>query len=170
MIMALAMIPEDDVGETFAMLREDMPDDIERLDDVMTYVDETYISGRPARGNQRRRLSLYPVNMWNQYDAVLHARAKTNNASESWHNRFQVLVGKKHPDLYTFLSETQKEQSDVEISIIESNLGRCVREAPSRKWRECQTRLQNIVAEYQDRKADDEVLDYLRNIAYNITL
>lgn len=169
MIMALAMVPEEDVVEIFTLLQDDMPD-IERMNELMTYVDETYVSGRPARGNRRRRNPTYPIRLWNHYDTVLQGRARTNNASESWHNRFQILVGKKHPDLYTALTEIQKEQGDVEISVIESNLGRCVKEAPSKKWREFHVRLRNIVAEYDERKEDDEVLDYLRNIAYTIIM
>lgn len=37
MVMALAMVPEDDVQETFTMLREDMPD-IEGLDEGLNRV------------------------------------------------------------------------------------------------------------------------------------
>jgi len=32
--------------------------------------------------------------------------------SEAWHNRFAVVVGKHHPDLYTALQEFQKQQAD----------------------------------------------------------
>lgn len=47
--------------------------------------------------------------------------------SEGWHNRFQVVVGKNHPSLYVFLSELQKEQSDVEIMIRQLQLGQKIR-------------------------------------------
>lgn len=169
MIMALAMVPEEDVVETFELLRDDMPN-IPQMDELLTYFGETYVSGIPARGRRRYQPPMFPINLWNHYKTVLEGRARTNNSSESWHNRFQILVGKKHPDIYTAITEIQKEQSDVEISVIEANLGRTVREAPSKKWKDFHSRLRNIVAEYEERRADDEVLDYLRCIAYTIVL
>ncbi|KAE9536484.1 hypothetical protein AGLY_007273 [Aphis glycines] len=40
------------------------------------------------------------------------------------HNSFQLVIGKHHPDLYSILSEFQKEQADAMIIIAELSLGR----------------------------------------------
>lgn len=60
----------------------------------------------------------YPPSNWNQYDAGwLHRQGRTNNTSEGWHKRFQVLLGNYCPSLYTFLTWLQNEQEDVETFI-----------------------------------------------------
>jgi len=45
---------------------------------------------------------------------VLQRLARTNNLSEGWHNRFQVVIGRQHPSVYTFFTELGKEQADTE--------------------------------------------------------
>lgn len=181
MTMALALVPPDDVEETFEMLLDDLPADVP-LQEFMDYVRRTYVGGfyvlengrgrgrGGARAGRERIVPTYPIELWNQYDAAVRGESKTNNASEGWHNRFHIMVSKDHPDLYSALTEIQNEQSDTEISVIETTMGRAVRCPPSRRWVEFQNRIQNIVGDYQERKEDDEVLDYLRTLAYNIVL
>lgn len=92
---------------------------------------------------------------------------KTNNVSEEWHNRFQLVIGKKHHlDLYFALDEFQKEQGDVEIMISELSLGRKIRAQPKRKWREFQIRIMAITADFNTYQE----LDFLKKIAHNIVL
>lgn len=194
MVMALAFVPVGDVQETFQMLWEDLPDDVP-LEELMEYMLHTYIGREPRRGGNggqgrgwgrgrgRGRggghgagheaghiIPMYPLTLWNHYEATLQGEAKTNNCSEGWHNRFRLLVNKNHPDLYSALQEIQKEQNETEISVLEYYAGRSVRTAPSRKWKEYQDKIINIVSDYDQRKEDDEVLDYLRCLAYNIVL
>ena len=56
-----------------------------------------------------------------------------------------MLIGKNHPDEYSFIREIQKEQEDTEIVVVELSLGRKVKAALKRKWVEFQGRLQRIV-------------------------
>lgn len=46
-------------------------------------------------------LPRYPSAIWNQYQTALTGSHRTNNVSEGWHNRFQLVIGKHHPDLYS---------------------------------------------------------------------
>ena len=75
-------------------------------------------------GRRRVVSARYPIRIWNQYDAVVKRSAKTNNVSEGWHNRFQMLIGKNHEDVNSFVQEIQKEQGDTEIAVVELSLGR----------------------------------------------
>ncbi|CAD7001369.1 unnamed protein product, partial [Ceratitis capitata] len=100
--------------------------------------------------------------MWNQYEAALQGSHKTNNVSEGRHNRFALLFGKHHPDLYSLLREFQKEQADTEVSIAEISLGKSVKAAPKRKWITIQKRLQGIVANYEHYRRNQDILTYLR--------
>ena len=132
MLMALAYVPIQDVQRVFRLLKND--DEIpETLSPVVKYIEETYVLGVPRRGNRRAVPPRYPIPLWNQYEASINGEQKTNNCSEGWHNRFRLIVGKHHPDLYSFLTEIQKEQADTEIAITELSLGRVVKSALKKK-------------------------------------
>ena len=57
------------------------------------------------------------------YEAVFQETAPMNNVSEEWHNRFQVIIGRYYPSLYSFLTERIQEQGDTETMLAELNLG-----------------------------------------------
>ena len=95
---------------------------------------------------------------------------KTNNASEGWHNRFSTLVGKHHPDLYSALSEIQKEQADSEVAVAELSLGRRIKGAPKRKWIDLHDRIEGIVPNYTNYKNENNEFEYLRTLAHTIVL
>lgn len=168
MLTALAFVPLDDVRRVFNSLKNEAPEDLEQ---VFNYFQEFYVSGRPARGRGRGRTRAveprYPPSFWNVYEATLNGQHRTNNISEGWHNRFHVLMGKNHPDLYSALQQFQKEQGNTEISLIEVGLGKMLKAAPKRTWYENQNRLRNIVEQYD---VYQNKLDYLRVLAYTIIL
>ena len=60
----------------------------------------------------------------NQHLTAINNDSKTNNVIEALHNRFQIMVGKYHPSLYTLLMELKKEQEDVQQMITEVDAGR----------------------------------------------
>lgn len=171
MLAALAFVPIYDVVEYFSKLKAVAPDN---LIDYIQYFDSTYvtgklnlysfiltyitlfgfkkvffITGRPGRGKRKAVAPRYPAHIWNQYDAVASGQAKTNNVSEGWHNRFHLLIGKNHPDIYCFIKEIKKEQGDTEIAVVELSLGRKVKAAPKKKWLETQQKLRRIVLNYE---------------------
>ena len=91
---------------------------------IITYFEKNYVIGRPARGRRRAVQPKYPIELWNQYDATIRGAHRTNNISEAWHNRFRIVVGRHHLDLYSALTELQKEQADVESQLLELQLGK----------------------------------------------
>jgi len=105
--------------------------------------------------------------LWNQYAAVLAKSHRTNNVSEGWHNSFRQVVGKGHSDLYSALLEFQKEQGYTEICVQELTLGKRVKNAPTKKWRDLQTQLENIATDYN---SITPILEYLRNLPYNVSV
>ena len=84
--------------------------------------------------------------------------------------RFQRLVNKHHPDIYSCLREIRKEQADVEVSLLELAQGRAIRDAPKKKWVESRERLAIMVRGYQEFKEQGEIIQYLSNIANAIVL
>lgn len=166
MILALAFVPVTDVPRVFQKLKEVAVDE---LDSIIDYFEKNYV-GTTARGRRAAVVARYPPILWNQRDAALAGDHKTNNVSEGWHNRFRLLVGKNHPDFYSFLQEIQKEQADTEIAITEMSLGRKVKANPKKKWIDYQDKIRNITQEYQNYKSRARELEYLANIGSNIIL
>ena len=92
--------------------------------------------------------------------------ARTNNSSEGWHNRFQVVVGRCHPSLYNFLNELQHEQGDTESMIRQLNLGQKIKNPTSARRRNFEERIFNIVQRHQEYVENDTIIDYLKAIGY----
>lgn len=96
--------------------------------------------------------------------------SRTNNASEGWHNRFAVVVGKDHPSLYMFLVELQKEQGDTEAMFRELDLGRKIKRSENLSRLKTEERLYNVVRQYEMRQEEEGgISQYLRDVGHNIT-
>jgi len=167
MLLALAFVPVPDVVDAFEELYQTIDP---RLKPVFDYFDDTYIRGRQIRGRTQCTPPLYPISLWNQYEATLNGLHRTNNVSEGWHNRFNLLVNKSHPDLCSFLGTIKKEEGDVNTLIVEVGLGKRVRAGKRRKYSSLETRLKNVCDNYDDYKVDTRVMEYLHNVGCNIYL
>ena len=108
----------------------------------------------------------YAPALWNQYNSVIQGYARTNNASESWHNRFQLLVGRNHPRIYAFIRELIKEQADVEYTLRELYLGKKVKSLPKGKLQKREEKISAIVATYEEHREAGTQLEYLKLIGY----
>lgn len=170
MMLALAFVPVERVHEYFRLLSNEIPED---LLPVYEYFQQTYVCGKTATGRAGRPRHVpprYSPALWNQYNAVLQGTARTNNISEGWHNRFQVVVGKHHPSLYTFLTELQKEQADTEILLRQLQSGQKVRKSTDPKRKKREERLYNVVSTYHTYVQNNDIITYLKNVGYNIRL
>lgn len=169
MLLALAFVPVTYVQATFRMLRDAAETPVE-LEPVFEYFSVTYVNGAPRRGRRAALPPRFPVTLWNQYEATRDGQHRTNNVSEGWHNRFRLLVGKHHPDLYTLLLEFKKEQGEVEGTVADLSLGKSVKAAPKKNWITHQNRIRNITLNYDNYRRDGEVLLYLKALSNNIIL
>ena len=167
MLLSLAYVPAEDVPRVLQILQEEAP---ENMLPVLDYFEEYYVVGCPRRGRRRTIPPRYPPTLWNQHTAALTNSHKTNNVSEGWHNRFRVLVGKHHPDLYSALNEIKKEQAAIKVPIAELSWGKKVQNLPKRKWTQLQERIRIITAGYDECKNDHDEIGFLRALAHNIVL
>ena len=157
MMLALAVVPIEDVPRVFNLLKCSSP---EALNPILHYFEETYVIGRGDRGRRRYAVNpRYPPCTWNQHNAALNEEHRTNNVSEGRHN---------HPDIYTIIKEFQKEKGDTEIAVVELSLGKKVKAAPKKKWVDFQRRIQSITANIFNMFKD--LLIFLTAIAYNIVI
>ncbi|CAB0041612.1 unnamed protein product [Trichogramma brassicae] len=131
---------------------------------------KTYVHGKKARGRAKAVAVRYAPVLWNHYQAVLDGTERTNNASEGWHNRFQMIVGKKHPSLYTFLAELQHEQGDTQTLLRQIQLGQAVRKKPDGHFVAVKDRIMNIVMRYDEYVEDDSQLKYIKDLGHYLHL
>mgnify|MGYP007063904573 CR=1 FL=1 len=130
--------------DCFEELKIDAPD---AIFPSLGYFDN-YISGKWARGRRRARPSIYPYNLWNQYERTLINDHCTNIISEGWHNKFQLTVGKHHPSIFAALKELQKEQSETKTMLEELRLDRNIRAQKKKHRISFQTRIRTITMRY----------------------
>ena len=164
---ALAFVPPEDVVDVFDTLYNELP---EEFLPVANYFEVNYIRGVRAIGRRKAVAVRYAPASWNHYSSVLQGTARTNNASEGWHNRFQLLVGKRHPSLYSFLKELKKEQADVEYIRRELRLGKRVKNLPKNSLQRVEDRIRAIVNDYQAFKDEENELEYLNSLGFNLHL
>ncbi len=154
MLLALAFVSEADVLTSFVELCREC---LAELHSIYDEFKEFFVTGKPARDRCPVTRPRYPVSLWNQYETAINKSYSTDNLSESWHNRFQLVVGKNHLDIYTAIGEIQKEQGYTEIYINELAMGKKVKVLPTKKWNKLPRRFESIATEYNTRPG----LEYL---------
>lgn len=168
-LVALAFVPSQDIATHCQSLEDDMPKD---FIPVYEYFTSTYVLSRTVgRGRTRRIIPpRYSPALWCQYNAVMQQTARTNNISEGWHNRLQVVMGKDHPSFYAFISELRKEQADTEIMIRQLQLGQKIRKGQDPKRLKKEERMFAIVSQYDTYVENDDVMAYLKSLGYYVSL
>lgn len=157
---SLSHVPVDHVLDAFHTLVEGMPAN-ERINDVVTYFEHTYIRGRrrPGRGDNYGP-AIFPIPMWNQFDSAGDGIARTTNSVEGWHHSLQSLFMCKHPTLWRFLAGIERDCQLNKASYLQSTTG--IVHVPRKKYRDLKARVARAVAAY----GDSDTLTYLRAIAH----
>ena len=102
-LSALAHVPVDDVVDAFELLAEDMPEH-EKMDELLSYFEHTYIRGRRLRGRGANYgAATFPIPLWNQFESAGDGIARTTNMVEGWHHGMQSLFMCSHPTLWLLL-------------------------------------------------------------------
>ena len=163
MMCALAFVPPNDVPDLFDRLYNELPEEFLSVADAFEL---NYIRGRRAQGRRRAVKVKYAPAAWNQYNSVIQGYARTNNQSEGWHNRFQLLVGRNHPGIYAFIRELIKEQADIEYTLRDLSLGKKVKSLPKGRLQQREEKISAIVATYEEHRDAGTELEYLKLIGY----
>ena len=157
MIPALAFVPVDKVLQSFEFLQESLSEEI-----VVDYFEDNYI-GRLRRN--RRAIPMFDASIWNVHSRVTNDLSRTNNAVEGWNRKMQSGVSCHHPNIWRFLQILKREQSLNNVNVNQL-LGGHMPQAPKKKYKDCATRIVNIVADFENR----DIKNYIKAIAYNISL
>jgi MULE transposase domain/FLYWCH zinc finger domain len=166
-LLALPFVPLDDVENVFQELKNEIH---ESVDDLATYIEVTYILGKPARGRRRAVAPRFPMELWNVYEMTLSKMQRTNNIVEGWNSRFQKLINAHHATVWKFLDFIKKDQRQNEILIIQSLGGHRVKKPISKSSLTNQTQVERIVRKYQKRKDDGEIGRYLLSLSHKLKL
>ncbi|XP_052119465.1 uncharacterized protein LOC127748746, partial [Frankliniella occidentalis] len=131
-VVGLAFVPTEDVEEAFNEAKAAAP---RSMRDFVKYFEETYVLGKRARNRRQRRPPRYLPALWNQHQAARDNEPRTNNQTEGWHNRFQLVVGKSHPTLYKIIDEFKKEEADTRVMLNEIDAGRSIKPPQRLKYK-----------------------------------
>ena len=109
-LLALAFVPEHDVVDRFQELTDKFHDlvdefpELERVHELLCYVDLYYIRGIERQNGRGRAPPKYPIAMWNHFLDPANDVPRTTNAVEGYHNGLNSLFLSKHPTLWKVLS------------------------------------------------------------------
>jgi len=160
-LSALAFVPSNDVQETFELLAESSPQNIDHLDELTTFFEHTYIRGRRHRGRgETYAAATFAIPLWNQHAGGVDGIARTTNSIEGWHHGLQSLFLCHHPTLWSFMKGLNLDMIKQKTLFLQATAG--TQHLPSRCYRLLNERVMRAVASYG--RAD--VLTYVRSIAY----
>lgn len=167
-LMALPFVPVEHVQDVFDSLVETLSEPVE---DLVLYIERTYITGVPARGRRRAVQPRFPPQTWNVYNLVLNGFQRTTNAVEGWHSKFQKAIVTHHANIWKFIEYLQKDQHDNNLLINQLLGGHVgVRHPIKKSYMLNMRHVEQIVRNYNDYKDRGEIDRYLRAISYRLKL
>ena len=101
MVEAIAFVPEEDVDDTWRLLKPLLPPD---MIEFTRYYEATWID---SSGNR----PTFAHDMWNQTAAGCSLLARSTNIAEGWHQGFNSMLGRSNPRIWKFLDYVKAEQS-----------------------------------------------------------
>lgn len=157
---ALSHVPVSDVLHAFELLCEVMPAN-EKVNEVVTYFEHTYIRGRrrPGRG-EHYGTAVFPIPLWNQFLSAGDGIARTTNSVEGWHHSLQALFMCQHPTMWTFLAGIERDCQMTKAAYLQATAGAV--QLGRKKYRDLKERVARCVGAY----AESDTLTYLRSIAH----
>lgn len=159
-LSALSHVPSDDVVSAFETLVETMPAN-EKVNDVVTYFEHTYIRGRRRQGRgDNYAPAIFPINLWNQFESAGEGIARTTNSVEGWHHSLQAIFMCHHPTLWTFINGIQRDCQLSKAAYLQWTTG--LMPQGRKKYRDIKERVARAIANYRS----SDTLTYLRAIAH----
>ncbi|KAL0818774.1 hypothetical protein ABMA28_008101 [Loxostege sticticalis] len=142
----------------------------EEAEEILTWFETYYVRGTAqvtknfsSRMTVRRRQPKFPPAMWSVCDSHRSQIPLSQNALESWHNRWNILLGRRKWNVFKTVSEFIKEQKHSECLIEQINSSAPMpRRKP--KW-QC---LRERITQYVSEKNDMNFKDYLTWLTYVI--
>lgn len=159
-LFALAFLPAVDIEAAFMELKLTYD---ETMKAVLDWFESTYVIGQKRRHSQVTRTEAkFPPNVWSVYNSVLLKMPRTQNKVESWHNRWQHLVG-SNPGTYELIEHLRQEEHKVRCDT-ERVLAGVVE--PRNK---AQVQRDNALLRIVENRANTSTCEYLQAIANHLS-
>lgn len=159
-LIALSHVPSDDVLVSYQTLVADMPND-ERINDLVTYFEHTYIRGRRRPGCiEQYGNAIFPIPCWNHHQTAGDGIARTTNSVEGWHHSLQALFMCHHPTMWTFIAGLRRDCEMSKAAYLQAAAGSV--NTGKKRYRDLRQRVQRAVAGY----GSIDTLTFLRSIAH----
>jgi hypothetical protein len=112
-----------------------------------------------------RKKPQFEHTLWNIYDRVLVDLPRSNNSVEGWHSAFATRVTITHPTIKKLADKIRREQSKFEVDIAQLLQGH-----PPKPKKACYRKLDERIARVVRHYDPSNILEYLKNIAANVSL
>lgn len=150
---ALSFVPLPDVRTVFDQLAATFPDE-DNYNEVLTYFFSTYIEGVAGRS------PLFPITIWNHFEAAADKCPKTTNCCEGFHNALNALFHCSHPSIWNLLDGLRRDIACQLLVLANAITGRP--EVRKKKYEALSNQVAIAVQGYQ---IQQDKLRYLRRMA-----
>ena len=158
LLEALAFVPVNFVERSFNIILEQNILPVQ-MQNFVDYFEDTWIGKFERR---TRNPPMFPYTMWSCYSNIIHEMPVTNNIVEGWNRGFLSQMRSEKPSVWSFLDSIQREQTTTELKITRERTGERMLK---KKYKNLNTRLQNVCSEFDELYSDDEIEQYLRRIS-----
>ena len=160
-LQALSFVPEVRVLDIFLELADTFPQDIDRVNELLSYFEVTYVRGRERANGMGRAPPSYSPGFWNHYTDVQNNIPRTTNAVEGYHTALNAIFLSKHPSLWKLLEGLEK---DIVLHLKTLADDSVANNPPQRqKYKVLNQRLASKVATFENAA---NKMQYLRSIAH----
>ena len=135
------------------------------LDDVLDYIEDYYVLGR--RRGRGRTVPMFPVRIWNCYERTLQGLPRTNNSVEGWNRRFNSIVSKSHPGVFSLLEALRNEENYAQAMRVLVGAGGSPPRKKKKNVRNV-SRLERLLERYDEMVTNEGgILGYLRAVGHS---
>lgn len=165
-IGALAFLEPTEITDAFDIIKNEViPEEAQR---VITWFSEYYVNGSArvsecvsSRMTLKQRPPMFPPQMWSIHDSLMSYVPLSQNALESWHNRWNSLLGRRKWNIFRTITEFKKEQHNTDC-IIE-----CLNSSePMPKRKRLQSAYRKRITQHLSKKSEMDIKTYMSGLAH----
>ena len=152
-LAALSFVPILDLKTVFDELAATFPDE-DAYNQILAYFCSTYIEGVAGRS------PLFPIRIWNHFEAAAERSPKTTNCCEGFHNSLNSIFHCSHPSIWNLFDGLRRDMACQRLILANAQTGR--QEVIKKKYEAIALQVSIVVQDYH---AHDDKLRYLRRMA-----
>lgn len=167
-LFALAFLSPNEIPGAFERIKTEgiIPESAHSL---LEWFDQYYVNGKLKSKNtgptsiiMKKTKPLFPPKLWSVYDNTNNNLPRTQNVVESWHRRWNTLLGGNKWNMNIMFSEFVKEQNMTELKIERIRANIPVTPPKKKTMKVYEDSLQRII----NNREDIDLMDFLKKISY----